>query len=131
MSWLEILAQIFEVCIIPLLGVLTVYLVSYINKKKDELVEKSENEILDKYLNMLAETINTCVIATNQTYVDSLKKNGSFDTEAQKKAFEDTKQAVLEILGEDAIEYLNNAIGDLNVYITQKIESTVNICKPI
>jgi hypothetical protein len=128
---MEILTQIFEVCIIPLLGILTVYLVTFINKKKDELVQKSENETLDKYLEMLADTIETCVIATNQTYVESLKNSGSFDVEAQKKAFEDTKTAVLNILGAEAIDYLNTALGDLNVYIEQKIESTVKVCKKV
>jgi cobyrinic acid a,c-diamide synthase len=131
MNWMEILTQIFEVCIIPLLGILTVYLVTFINKKKDELVQKSENETLDKYLEMLADTIETCVIATNQTYVESLKNSGSFDAEAQKKAFEDTKTAVLNILGAEAIDYLNTALGDLNVYIEQKIESTVKVYKKV
>jgi cobyrinic acid a,c-diamide synthase len=129
MNWMEILTQIFEVCIIPLLGILTVYLVTFINKKKDELVQKSENETLDKYLEMLADTIETCVIATNQTYVESLKNSDSFDAEAQKKAFEDTKTAVLNILGAEAIDYLNTALGDLNIYIEQKIESTVKVYK--
>jgi hypothetical protein len=131
MNWMEILAQIFEVCIIPLLGILTVYLVTFINKKKDELVQKSESETLDKYLEMLADTIETCVIATNQTYVESLKNSGSFDAEAQKKAFEDTKTAVLNILGAEAIDYLNTALGDLNIYIEQKIESTVKVYKKV
>ena len=39
---------------------------------------------MDKYLSMLTETITSCVIATNQTYVEALKKEGKFDLEAQK-----------------------------------------------
>ena len=42
---------------------------------------------LNKYLKMLSETITKCVIATNQTYVETLKKQGKFDEEAQKIAF--------------------------------------------
>ena len=36
---------------------------------------------------MLSETITKCVVATNQTYVETLKKQGKFDKEAQKIAF--------------------------------------------
>ena len=32
MEWLTILYKIFEVCVIPLLGVLTVYIVKFIQK---------------------------------------------------------------------------------------------------
>ena len=37
---------------------------------------------------MLSQTITDCVLATNQTYVDTLKAQGSFDAEAQKIAFD-------------------------------------------
>ena len=40
-----------------------------------------------------------------------------------------TSKAVLDILSEDAKEYLNATIGDLNVYITNKIEAEVNLNK--
>ena len=78
---------------------------------------------------MLDKTITECVIATNQTYVETLKKEGKFDAEAQKKAFEETKNAVLTILSEDAKKYLSNAIGDLQVYMTKKIEAEVKLNK--
>lgn len=126
MEWLVILGQIFEVCIIPLLGVATAYLVSFLKTKRDDLVAKSTNNTLDKYIYKLHETIEDCVIATNQTYVETLKAQGAFDAEAQKVAFTKTYEAVLAILSDDAIEYLQSAIGDLSGYITTKIEATVN-----
>ena len=46
------------------------------------IVENNSNELLSKYIEMLSNTICECVIATNQTYVDSLKKQGKFDVEA-------------------------------------------------
>ena len=127
MDWLNLLTQIFEVCIIPLLAVLTTYIVKYIQVKSAEITSKSENELVDKYVNMLSYTISSCVVATNQTYVESLKKQGKFDAEAQKIAFNMTLEAVLEILSEDAKEYLSEAFGDLNAYITSQIEASVNV----
>jgi hypothetical protein len=74
---------------------------------------------------MLEKTITACVLTTQQTYVDSLKKAGSFDAEAQKVAFDNTRQAVVNILSNDAKEYLSAAYGDLEQLIVQKIEAEV------
>jgi hypothetical protein len=69
-------------CIVPLLGIITVYIVNYIKAKTLELNTTNTNEILVKYLTMLSDTVCDCVIATNQTYVNSLKAQGKFDAEA-------------------------------------------------
>ena len=128
---MELIAQIFEVCIIPLLGVLTAFFVKLVNAKTAEIADTRKNETEKKYINMLNNTISDCVIATTQTYVDALKKQGAFDAEAQKVAFTMTYEAVVKLLTDEATEYLNEAVGDLNLYITQKIESEVNLNKTI
>lgn len=125
-NFLQMLSQIFEVCVIPLLGILTAYLVQYIATKKDALIKQNDNALAAKYITMLSKTITDCVIATNQTYVDSLKTQGKFDAEAQKKAFNMTLTAVLSILNDEAKEYLTAIYGDLNTYITKQIEAAVN-----
>lgn len=132
-SNLELINQIFQVCIVPLLAVLTTYLVKYIDAKKDELIVKKEeanankeNMLADKYIKMLADTIKACVIATNQTYVDSLKDKNAFDGEAQKEAFKKTSDAVMLILSQEAKDYLSTIYGDLNQYIITQIEASVN-----
>ena len=126
---MELLTQIMEVVVIPLLGILTAYVVKVVNAKLAETAESRKNELEKKYLDMLSDTITDCVIATTQTYVEALKKQGKFDEEAQKIAFEQTYNAVMDILSEEAKKYLNEAIGDLNLYITQKIEAEVNVNK--
>ena len=129
MDWFALLYQLIDVCIIPLLGLLTAYIVKYINIKSKEITETTDNKTLNKYINMLADTISTCVIATNQTYVEALKKDNAFSVEAQKEAFKLTYDAVLNILTEDAKEYLTAFYGDLNAVITAKIEAEVNSSK--
>ena len=126
MEWMVILQQVFELCIIPLLGIVTFYIVQFIKTKTEELNANNSNEVLSKYIEMLSNTICECVIATNQTYVDSLKAQGKFDAEAQKKAFEMTYNSVINILTEDAKVYLTSIYGDLNTYITNMIEAEVN-----
>ena len=126
---MEILQQIFELCVIPLLGILTTYLVKLIRKKNKELDEKVSKEVSRKYIDMLANTITDCVVSTNQTYVDALKAANAFDKEAQKKAFELTYNKIMNVLTEDAKEYLTTIYGDLEIYITTKIESEVKLYK--
>ena len=122
----ELINQLFEIVIIPLLGALTVYAVKWINAKSEEIKTKTDNEMLDKYLSMLAETITKCVIATNQTYVETLKKQGKFDEEAQKIAFQKTYEAVIAIINDDAVEYLTAAMGDFETFLMESIEAEVN-----
>lgn len=129
MDWLALLTDIFEVCVLPLLGVLTMYIVKFIQVKSTEITGKVDSDLADKYINMLAVTIENCVIATNQTYVETLKAAGKFDAEAQKTAFNMTKNAVMAILSDEAKKYLESAVGDLNEYITQQIEAAVNVNK--
>lgn len=126
MDYMALLQQVFQVCIIPLLGILTTFLVTFIKKKIGEIQEKSDNEVFNKYMEMLKDTVVECVIATNQTYVDALKDKDAFDEAAQQEAFKRTYNAVLEILGKDITDYLNNSMGDLNTYIIKLIEAQVN-----
>ena len=129
MEWLPLLYEILQVCIIPLLGVLTAYIVKFINIKSAEIQSNVNNDMADKYIAMVADTVSACVIATNQTYVEALKKENAFTAEAQKEAFQLTYNAVMAILTDEAKGYLAEIYGDVSAYITNKIEAEVNISK--
>ena len=125
MEWLDLLQQVFEVCVIPLLGVLTTFLVKFIKTKQKAAEEKNKQDNLDKYISLLGETIADCVAATTQTYVENMKNENVFDKEAQKKALDDTCDAVIKILSDDAKDALNLAYSDLQMIVKQKIEAEV------
>jgi hypothetical protein len=78
---------------------------------------------------MFGDTVVACVRATNQTYVETLKKQGKFDANAQQVAFEMTYKAVMDILTDEAKEYLINMCGDLDAFLTTRIEAEVNNTK--
>lgn len=126
---IEMLSVVFELCILPLLIILTKYAIQFINVKTKDLIAKSDSDREKKYITMISNTVADCVIATNQTYVESLKKQGKFDKEAQIVAFNKTKEAVLKILSADAIEYIHETTNDIDVYLTQLIEAQVNKTK--
>lgn len=121
--------QIVQVCLIPLLGILTKYLVDFLSAKRDELKDKNKNETAQKYTDMIYDTVVKCVLATNQTYVDALKKDGAFTKENQEEAFARTMKAVLAVLNQDAKNYIIETTGDLRTYLTQLIEAEVHVQK--
>lgn len=126
MEFAQFIEQLFELCIFPGLIILGKFAVDWLKAKTEEAKENTSSEQERKYLDMIYNTISTCVIATNQTYVDSLKKSGKFDAEAQKVAFEKTYNAVLVVLNDEVKKYIVETSGDLQVYLTQQIEAIVN-----
>jgi hypothetical protein len=129
MDFVTLAPVIFQMVLIPLLAILTKYITTWVQIKIDELTESKNNATFTKYMNLLQSTVIDCVIATNQTYVESLKLQGKFDAEAQKIAFKKTYDAVMLILTEDAVKYLNEALGDLDAYVNTLIEAQVNLQK--
>lgn len=129
MDFVTLVPVIFQMVLIPLLAILTKYVTTWVQIKIDELTESKNNATFTKYMNLLQSTVIDCVIATNQTYVESLKLQGKFDVEAQKIAFQKTYDAVMLILTEDAVKYLNEALGDLDAYVNTLIEAQVNLQK--
>lgn len=129
MDWLNILDQVFDVCLIPLLGLATTALIFFVKQKIAESKAKTDSEMAIKYLDLLETTIVDCIRATNQTYVNALKDKNAFDGEAQKKALKLTIDAVLKILSNDAKEYLTHLVGDLDEIIKEKIEANIEKVK--
>mgnify|MGYP001027839912 CR=1 FL=1 len=93
-TWITLLNEIMQTVVVPLMGILTVFLIKVIREKMDAAAKDTKNETLAKYILMLKETVVDCVEATNQTFVDAIKASGEFTPEAQKAAFEKTLNAV-------------------------------------
>ena len=129
MNWLEMANELCQTLLPLVLTALSVALIFYIDNKIEEEKKKSDSDVTDKYLTMLQSTIEDAVLATTQTYVEALKNKNMFDKEAQQQAFKLTYDAIMKVLTDDAKKYITSAVGDLETYITNKIESTVNLSK--
>lgn len=121
--------ELFNLVILPLIVTLTGYLIVFIQAKSNELKKKTKSETEQKYIDRITEIISVSVLTTNQTYVDALKKKGEFTIEAQKEAFEITKNAVVTMLNAELKEFIIESFGDLNTYLNSQIEATVNANK--
>lgn len=126
---MQMLQDIFFTCVIPLFGILCAYGIAFLKKYAEGIKEQTDNDLYDKYIDMLISTIETCVIATNQTYVDELKKQGKFGPEEHDIAYHKTLDAVKAILSEEAQKYLATIYGDLDFYISQLIQESVRVNK--
>lgn len=126
MNWVEILNQIFQLVLVPLLGILTTWFVKWVNSKIENQKVATENELYRKYLTMFQDTVERSVIMTNQTYVDALKNKNAFTAEAQKEAFEMTYKQVISLMTDEAKNYLSNVVGDFDEFTKMYIESIVN-----
>lgn len=129
MDWMKVLQQVFELVVYPVLSVGGIYLTYLISVKIKELKQKTNDDNAKKYLDMLNETIASAVLATTQTYVEALKKEGKFDLDAQKSAFAQTYEAVMKVLTDDAKKYIVTVVGDLETYVTNRIEAQVKLTK--
>ena len=130
MNKAEFLNQIAQTLLVPLLSLFLAVLVRAINMKRDQLLEQSKSETKKKYIQMLSEIITECVNATNQTYVEDLKKDNAFTKEAQKLALKKTIDNINAILSEEAKDILQDTYGDLESYILAKVEAEISNNKP-
>ena len=61
------------------LPLLITYGILFLKVKIKEQEKNLENDQLVKYIDAATDAISKAVLAVNQTYVDSLKKQGKFD----------------------------------------------------
>ena len=131
MNFTLLLEQLFNLVVFPVITLGGIYLIYLMNVKIKEIKQKTNNDVANKYLDMLDDTIANAVLATTQTYVETLKKAGKFDLDAQKEAFKKTYDAVMNVLTDEATKYITESVGDLETYITNNIESQVRFNKTL
>lgn len=121
----ELLMTIIQAVIIPAIPIVVAYLVKLLKAKTEQTATKISNELVRQYLQEAIDSVLQAVTYVSQTYVDSLKKQGKFDAEAQKTAFNTAKDIALQLLTEDAKDLITDLYGDLTVWLDTKIEQTV------
>ncbi|MFA7584446.1 MAG: hypothetical protein WCZ46_13025 [Proteiniphilum sp.] len=121
----ELLMTIIQAVIIPAIPIVVAYLVKLLKAKTEQTATKISNELVRQYLQEAIDSVLQAVTYVSQTYVDSLKKQGKFDAEAQKIAFNTAKDIALQLLTEDAKNLITDLYGDLTVWLDTKIEQTV------
>jgi len=119
----QVLINILNVLIIPLLPVVTALIMAYIRKKTAELENSTKKLLLLKYYDIFENAISSSVSVVNQIYIDEIIKSNGFLSDAEKsKAFELIKNNVLKIVGDTGVNILNQLYKDSEAYLNNRIE---------
>lgn len=119
---LNIISVVVTAVILPLISYAGARLIAWLNAKiKDENAKQQ--------LTVATDIVMNAVRSVFQTYVETLKKNGTFDKESQKVALIKAKDDALAQMSDEIKDYITKKYGDLETWITTQIESTINILK--
>lgn len=125
----DLLLTLLQAVLVAATPVLTAFACSLINKAAGWFSAKTNSRVVEKYAYEIADIISTSVTYASQTYVDTLKKGGTFNTKEQKIAFELAYKTAEGMLTEGARSFITDTYGDLNAFLTAKIEAEVNARK--
>ena len=110
-----ILISAFGTLLMGLISWLTVVITNFLNSKiKDKKLAKLVSDIWD--------IVSDAVQEIMQTYVDTLKKQGTWNKETATIANEKAKNIIKAKLKPEMISYIEEHFGDVEEYITSQIE---------
>lgn len=119
---INIISAVVTTVLLPLITWAVTKLIQYIGTKV-------KNEKAAALLSTATTIVLNAVRSVFQTYVESLKASGSFDSAAQVEALKKAKEIALSQLGDDVKEYISTNFGNLDGWLTNQIESTINLLK--
>lgn len=119
---INIISVVVTSVVIPLIGVAGTALIRWLNTK-------IKNEKASKLLTQATDIVLNAVKSVFQTYVESLKKNGSFTAEAQIEAFNKAKELVLNQLSDEVLTFIGENFGSVDDWLRTQIESTIDSLK--
>lgn len=108
------------------LGVIITGLASFMVAKITQWInQKIKDKKAANYLSTINELAWTCVKEVYQTYVETLKKEGKFDKEAQEKALHSCLNTLKAQLKDEIWEFIKTNFGDIDTYLISIIESII------
>lgn len=108
-----------------ILPLLITYGVLFLKAKIKEQEKQLENDQLVKYIDAATDAISKAVLTVNQTYVDSLKKQGKFDEAAAKTAKQMAIDKAKALITENSKEAIETLYSDFEAYLNDAIEELV------
>ena len=114
---------------IILLAVVSYVLVPYIKRAgaavTAQVEEKTKSEKLAQAVQRATDTVEQVVVAITQTYVDDLKKSGSFDGDAQKQALQMAKEAAVALISDEVQQLISENYNNFSDWLISAIEAAV------
>lgn len=86
---------------------------------------KMKDKKMAKILSDIFQIITDVVMEIFQTYVEALKKEGRFDTAAQKMAKDRAMEKIMARLSDTMKDYISEHYGDIRNWISEQIEVAI------
>ena len=119
---INIISVVVTSIVLPLISIAGAKLIQFINSKI------KNNKAADLLTTATTIVINA-VRSVFQTYVEALKKEGSFNKDAQIIALNKAKDIALTQMTDEVKDYLVTTYGSLDSWLDTNIEATINIVK--
>ena len=126
---MEFVQELLFAIIAAAVPVATTFLCKWLVSLSEANKVKIKNEKAQATIGLVTDMIVATVETTTSTYVKNLKAENLFDADAQKEAFNRTFEAVKKQLTEDSKKIIADTYGDVETYITNKIEQFVEELK--
>ena len=129
MEFKDILQQVLYVVITVVVPIFVTYLVNLIRSFVQKTTENIKNEKIRTLIGYAGDAISLSVSTVSQTYVDALKKQGTFNAEAQsiaKRMAVDKAKALITKEMKNAIE---TVYTNFDSYLENYIEGIVRASK--
>ena len=110
---------------LPLIAHLVATASAFLRSKAAEIKDKRARELIAQAITVVEQV----VLYVMQTYVDGLKKAGSFDKEAQKNALISARIKAKTLISEEAKTAIEAGYGDFSTWLDTRIEQTVRETK--
>lgn len=86
---------------------------------------KIKDQKLAGYLTSITRIVTDAVMNVFQSFVDTLKKNGTFDAAAQEEAKQKALDIIFNQLTPELKDYIQTNFGDIKEWLSNKIESII------
>ena len=126
---LEFLQNLLFAVITAAVPVATTYLCKWLDSLYERNKTKIKNEKAQTVLRQVSDMLVAAVETTTNTYVKELKAKDLFNAEAQKQAFNRTFETAKKQLTEESTMIIADVYGDVETYLTNKIEQIVEELK--
>ncbi len=125
----EFISTLIQTIAVAAIPVCAAFLIQFLRRQSGLLSAQIESAQGRELLAEVTDAVSTAVAYVSQTYVDSLKKDGVFDIDAQKEAFNRAYLKTVDLLSESALDALGKVHSDLSTYLTSRIEAEVKTQK--
>lgn len=129
MTFKEFIQQLMYLVITGILPFVTVYFANFVKSTIQKNSKNAENENIGSLINYAGEAISVAVMTVSQTYVDTMKRQGKFDAEAQAIAKQMAIDKAKELISREMKSAIESVYTNFDAYLDNYIETVVRESK--